>query len=335
MKRNLSHRTNCFEIFGFDVLLDSDLKPWLLEINLSPSLSADSPLDFTIKTNVISDAFNLIGLMKFDRRKESMNKMRNRMKGVYRGKTGYTSRTAGANIKGLFTDDNEQGIKYGPISKELERQINELDYDPEYKELMFKMARLKNKELIKETIYEYERRGNYVRIFPAPGCNEYEKYFQYQKTINRYLHKVLFSEDLISNQEINLKTSYKLNYEAPKMSSYQQLREESKYKGKATTGVSDASTTDESKLPQIGSKKVNNNKVVITGDDVLIEYVIRLISKINDKVEFGALECESIENFIAHYVWHNPDNNESLVQERLQNRLSEMVLRRKKLLKSL
>lgn len=46
MKKNGMYRSNCFEIFGFDILVDSDLKPWLLEVNLSPSLSADSPLDF-------------------------------------------------------------------------------------------------------------------------------------------------------------------------------------------------------------------------------------------------------------------------------------------------
>lgn len=63
------------------MLIDSDLKPWLLEINLSPSLNPDdSPLDHTIKSNLVADAFNLVGLVKFDRRRESMNKMRNRMK---------------------------------------------------------------------------------------------------------------------------------------------------------------------------------------------------------------------------------------------------------------
>ena len=61
-------------------MLDSNLKPWLIEINLSPSLACDSPLDFEIKGNLLSDTFNLIGIKQFDRKKESENKVKNRMK---------------------------------------------------------------------------------------------------------------------------------------------------------------------------------------------------------------------------------------------------------------
>jgi hypothetical protein len=75
LKKNNLHRNNCFEIFGYDILLDSDLKPWLMEVNLSPSLATESPLDLTIKANLLADAFNLMGVKRFDRRKESMNKI--------------------------------------------------------------------------------------------------------------------------------------------------------------------------------------------------------------------------------------------------------------------
>lgn len=64
------YRQNCFEILGFDILLDSDLKPWILEVNMNSSLATDSPLDSKIKSNLVLDALNLIGLKKFDRRSE-------------------------------------------------------------------------------------------------------------------------------------------------------------------------------------------------------------------------------------------------------------------------
>lgn len=52
----------CFELLGFDVILDSDLKPWILEVNHSPSFSTDTPLDFKIKKNLIADTIKLLNL---------------------------------------------------------------------------------------------------------------------------------------------------------------------------------------------------------------------------------------------------------------------------------
>lgn len=59
---------NCFEMFGFDILIDQDLKPWLLEVNLTPALSCDSPLDQKVKSNCVADLLSLAGVVKMDQR---------------------------------------------------------------------------------------------------------------------------------------------------------------------------------------------------------------------------------------------------------------------------
>ncbi|KAF7634666.1 hypothetical protein Mgra_00005914 [Meloidogyne graminicola] len=55
-KLNL-HPKCCFELFGFDILVDEHLKPWLLEMNLSPSF--DSPLDTLLKSHLFCDVLNI------------------------------------------------------------------------------------------------------------------------------------------------------------------------------------------------------------------------------------------------------------------------------------
>jgi hypothetical protein len=68
MKKMNVGRSNCFQLLGFDVLVDSDLKPWVLEVNLSPSLVTDSPLDHSIKATLLKDTMNLVGVKRINRR---------------------------------------------------------------------------------------------------------------------------------------------------------------------------------------------------------------------------------------------------------------------------
>ena len=39
----------CFELLGFDIIIDKHFKPYLLEVNHAPSFNTDTPLDFFIK----------------------------------------------------------------------------------------------------------------------------------------------------------------------------------------------------------------------------------------------------------------------------------------------
>ncbi|XP_065590216.1 tubulin polyglutamylase TTLL13 isoform X1 [Cyrtonyx montezumae] len=66
-----NHTTTCacFEILGFDILLDRNLKPWLLEVNHSPSFSTDSDLDREVKDALLFDTINLINVHACNKRK--------------------------------------------------------------------------------------------------------------------------------------------------------------------------------------------------------------------------------------------------------------------------
>ena len=81
----------------------------------------------------------------------------------------------------------------------------------------------------------------------------------------------------------------------------------------------------------------NTEKLMITGDDVLIEYVARLMIAIKS-IKLRQSWKHSIEKFIRHYVWHTSDTRRrenNKLWQRLESRLIEMKERRKRLLRSL
>ncbi|GAX74993.1 hypothetical protein CEUSTIGMA_g2439.t1 [Chlamydomonas eustigma] len=63
----IPHCVNSFELFGFDVMIDSSLKVWIIEVNSSPSLGLDTPLDRDIKPRVIRGLLQLLDPLPFDR----------------------------------------------------------------------------------------------------------------------------------------------------------------------------------------------------------------------------------------------------------------------------
>lgn len=58
----------CFEILGLDIMLNSQGKPFLLEVNHSPSFNSDSPLDKEIKKKVVYDSLVLMNVTSMERK---------------------------------------------------------------------------------------------------------------------------------------------------------------------------------------------------------------------------------------------------------------------------
>jgi tubulin polyglutamylase TTLL4 len=63
---SINKNNSLFELYGYDILIDESFKAWLLEVNVNPSLHCTSPLDLSIKTDLVTDVFNIIGILPFN-----------------------------------------------------------------------------------------------------------------------------------------------------------------------------------------------------------------------------------------------------------------------------
>ena len=121
-------------------------------------------------------------MKRFDRKKESLNKIKHRMKGLYnKGK----ANNLGKGIQGTGLSPNGmQGNEiYGSssthqIQNYIDRFVNDnpVEFSP-FLEPLKKAANLKYKEYIRETILENQRRGYMLRIYPARGSDMYDPFF--------------------------------------------------------------------------------------------------------------------------------------------------------------
>uniref|UniRef100_A0A670IHB1 Tubulin--tyrosine ligase-like protein 5 n=1 Tax=Podarcis muralis TaxID=64176 RepID=A0A670IHB1_PODMU len=178
-KAFLPHRGVCFELYGFDVLIDSSLKPWLLEVNLSPSLACDAPLDLKIKASMISDMFTLVGFVcqdpgqRFSR--TSYFTPEGRRHPYQKPQRSRPLSASDAEMKNLTPSAKEKtvGRHFGSM-------------------LGLSMEEIKVLRRVKE---EYERRGGFIRIFPTPlTWDTYGSYMEHKTTMNYMLASRLFSD---------------------------------------------------------------------------------------------------------------------------------------------
>ncbi|KAM7046737.1 tubulin polyglutamylase TTLL7 isoform 1-T2 [Acridotheres tristis] len=141
----------CFEVLGFDILLDRKLKPWLLEINRAPSFGTDQKIDYVVKKGVLLNALKLLNIRTSDKRRNLAQQKAEAQKRLY----------GQGPVKKLL-----------PGSSDWERQRHSLERRKQ--ELKERLAQVR-KQISKEE-HENRHMGNYRRIYPPDDKTLLEKY---------------------------------------------------------------------------------------------------------------------------------------------------------------
>ncbi len=72
-------------ILGFDIMVDSKLKPHLIEVNHLPSFATDSPLDEAIKSKVVLQALSIIQAAATDKKSFELQEKASMQKRLFKG----------------------------------------------------------------------------------------------------------------------------------------------------------------------------------------------------------------------------------------------------------
>ncbi|CAK1547221.1 unnamed protein product [Leptosia nina] len=51
---------HCFECYGYDIIIDDNLKPWLIEVNASPSMTGTTTNDRILKYNLVENLLSIV-----------------------------------------------------------------------------------------------------------------------------------------------------------------------------------------------------------------------------------------------------------------------------------
>ena len=163
LNKSAGNRTACFELYGFDVLIDSNLKPWLLEVNVLPSLSSSSPFDKIVKTLLVCDVLTLVGVRGYDKKKVAAGPEEERRNP---SKSYLLILSNLEEVKSMSLEEVE-GVRALDGSEDL--TADELSVLMDHED-------------------EFSRKGNFSRVFPlAANVDYYENFFEVKRYFNALL----------------------------------------------------------------------------------------------------------------------------------------------------
>ncbi|XP_055733936.1 tubulin monoglutamylase TTLL4-like isoform X2 [Salvelinus fontinalis] len=171
VKLHLRSPYSCHELFGFDVMLDENLKPWVLEVNISPSLHSNTALDVAIKGQMIRDVLNLAGFL-LPQREEVLPS----------GSSSASSLCGGTRERSrpeISTDEKVKRAFY------LSQRFADQDFFSSILDVMTP----EDVRVLAETEDELSRKGEFERVFPSHCSSRYLRFFKQPRYLNILLNQ--------------------------------------------------------------------------------------------------------------------------------------------------
>lgn len=161
----------CHELFGFDIMLDENLKPWILEVNISPSLHTNSPLDVSIKGQMIRDLLNLAGFVL-----PSVDSVASRPQ----------TRSGSTSSMGSALKDKPKPMSEHFIAEKMKKAYYLMQKipDQDFYSSVLDILTPDDVRILVETEDEYSRRGQFERVFPTHISMRYLRFFEQPRYFN-------------------------------------------------------------------------------------------------------------------------------------------------------
>ncbi|XP_073330013.1 tubulin monoglutamylase TTLL4 [Pagrus major] len=169
LKMNVKTPYSCHELFGFDIMLDENLKPWILEVNISPSLHSNTALDVSIKGQMIRDLLNLAGF-RIPQREDVI--------APCSSASSSTSSLCGGNRErtkpDLSADEKVKRAFY----------LTQRYADKDFLSTVLDILTPEDVRMLAESEDELTRLGQFERIFPSPSSSRYLRFFECSRYLN-------------------------------------------------------------------------------------------------------------------------------------------------------
>ncbi|CAL4078795.1 unnamed protein product [Meganyctiphanes norvegica] len=175
------HYNNCFELYGVDILIDKELKPWLIEFNLSPGLNIETPLDLRIKSAMLAQLFTMVKIQVADPTSNDSSAEQ--------------SESTEQTTKVVDPSSNDHSTEQTESNEQTTKQITTTDIK-ESLSAPHRPRKLSLSEELKiflEVREELKRCGGWQQIFPTPdSCCRNVDIQENMSLLNKALHQSIY-----------------------------------------------------------------------------------------------------------------------------------------------